>query len=85
MDQLDLKIIDNVKELMDRKGAMYSIEPVTEWPLDILLAFVYGKACRASRKIAIDEKRQELYDTIVYSIKALKRIETNDTIDTKVV
>jgi hypothetical protein len=80
MDELDQKILDNVSILMDRKGSLYSVEPVTEWPMDILTAFIYGKATRAHRKIPVEEKRQELYDTIVYSIKALKRLETPETI-----
>jgi len=56
MDEKDILIIEKVKELMDRKGSQYTIEPVTEWPIDILLAFVYGKAARASRKIETTEK-----------------------------
>jgi hypothetical protein len=84
MDDMDKKVIAKVMELMDRKGSLYSSEPVKEWPIDILLAFVYGKATRASRKIDAVEKRQELYDTIVYSIKALARLETEDTVKQEV-
>ena len=84
MDEKDILIIEKVKELMDRKGSQYTIEPVTEWPIDILLAFVYGKAARASRKIETTEKIQELYDNIVYSVKALKRLETEESIKQKV-
>ena len=85
MDEKNKKIIEKVVELADRKGEMYTVEPVTEVPMDVLLGIISMKAHRAFRKKDISEKRQELYDTIVYSVKALARLEDEVSIEQKVI
>jgi hypothetical protein len=80
MDSKNEAILRKVAEIADAKGTLYSVEPVTEVPMDVLLGVVAMKGDRALRAIANDKKIDELYDNIVYSVKALARLESDDII-----
>ena len=80
MDAKNEAILRKVAEIADAKGMQYSVEPVTEVPMDTLLGIISMKAHRAFRAIDTEKKKDELYDNIVYSVKALARLEDDDII-----
>ena len=83
MDEKNKAILAKVEALADMKGESYTVEPVTEVPMDVLLGIIAMKADRALRRKSDVDKIDELYDMVVYGVKALARLEADDIISPK--
>ena len=83
MDEKNKAIMAKVEALADMKGEAYTVEPVTEVPMDFLLGIIAMKADRALRRKTNEDKIDELYDMIVYGVKALARLEPDSIISPK--
>ena len=80
MDLKNKAILARVEKLADAKGTLYSVEPVSDVPMDVLLGIISMKALRSLRKTDVEHKKDELYDLIVYSVKALARLEPDSIV-----
>jgi hypothetical protein len=83
MDEKNKAILAKVESLADMKGEAYTVEPVTEVPMDVLLGITAMKADRALRRKSDEDKIDELYDMIVYGVKALVRLEPDTIVQKK--
>jgi hypothetical protein len=83
MDEKNKAIMAKIEALADMKGEAYTVEPVTEVPMDVLLGIIAMKADRALRRKSDEDKIDELYDMVVYGVKALARLESDDIISPK--